>query len=76
MIPVLFDKPENILTAETRRQSADEKNLLPGQKPHAYQAEAGNGSRNVYFFASLGLFLSEIGRVSDAKFLRSSASFE
>ena len=74
MIPVLFDKPENILTADTRRQSADKKTLLLGQKPHAYQAEAGNGSRNNCFFSSVGLFMSEIGRVSDVKFLRSSAS--
>ncbi|MGD2014949.1 MAG: hypothetical protein PVG84_14450 [Desulfobacterales bacterium] len=70
----MFDKSENILTVDTRRQSADKKTLLPGQKPHAYQVEAGNGSRNGYCFASVGLFLSEIGRVSDANFLRLSAS--
>ncbi len=44
-----FDKPANILTADTRRQSADKKTFfaratlsialekgLPGQKPHAF----------------------------------------
>ena len=63
MIPVVFDKPENILTADTRRQYADKKTFfaratlltsletgLPGQKPHAFQAEDQIGARSDCYF--------------------------
>ena len=87
MIPVAFDKPAKILTADNPRTkkpfsgatlSTSLETGLPGQKLHAFRQKSGSVRVAIAVFTSAGLPNRSLAQslVAEAKVLRPSASVE